>query len=83
MIVSPNWPFVKVVALFKQEHGSEMEGAQVVEDTFTDPVITCEQPVEVFVATTVYAPTVPCEPKLIEAPVPGTGVPVFSVLESN
>jgi hypothetical protein len=83
VIISENCPFDNVVALFKQEHGSVMLGAQVTVETVTVPVIEFEQVVTGFVATTVYEPIVPWGPNVIAFPVPGTTAPVGTAFTNN
>jgi hypothetical protein len=53
LIVSLNWPFVRLVALFLHTHGSEMEIPQLNENTDTEPFIVIEQLVETSVPITV------------------------------
>src|SRR5689334_6857161 len=53
LIVSPNWPLVRVVALFRHTQGSEIVILQLKDDTVTVPVIAAVQPPWVEVATTV------------------------------
>ena len=83
VIISLNWPFVGVVALFKHTHGSVIVAPHVITKITALPVILLVQPVVEFVATTVYVPAVLCTGKFNAAPVPATGVPTLPPLSCN